>query len=102
MSRSVFVWRMLYLPGIKRAGNAKAERCRFASVTGASRIKEMHQVGFSTATVQRAFSWPPPEDQAEVRVPCPAYRYSHLRSQAVVSEHRCSRRKRVEAIQMAA
>ena len=71
MSRSVFVWRMLYLPGIKRAGNAKAERCRFASVTGASRIKEMHQVGFSTATVQRAFSWPPPEDQAEVHVPCP-------------------------------
>ena len=65
MSRSVFVWRMLYLPGIKRAGNAKAERCRFASVTGAPRIKEMHQVGFSTATVQRAFSWPPPEDQAE-------------------------------------
>ena len=28
-------------------------------------FKEMHQVGVSTATVQRAFSWPPPEDQAE-------------------------------------
>jgi hypothetical protein len=32
------VWRRLYPPAIKEAGDAKAERCHLASVTGTSRI----------------------------------------------------------------